>query len=403
MPVIHFCEGGLEVDENSAVLGGGSKPGSSPLSMRTISSFMWRRGSRSVRGGLGFSVSWFFHVVEISWSLGCVVAGILQNSPAVGATRVGSALSALDAAFFGSSMSLRSFSRVGASLSMSGFLHLGSSLSLRGMAQLGSTLSVCGNIQLSDIVAASLSVMDLVNLASSLSFRSWARLGSSMSVLSESHFGASLSPRRFARLSSSLALFGDGRFGLLLHVLGLAHLGGSVFSLCRDPCGGESSEQGHTALDRSGVEDQGRRFGGSQSSRRIYCLVQGAVERFDIWRGNGSKEKADLEASLVQLGATSETLQIKISDLAGNIATAEAVLKATTAFRAKEHADFEKSEQELLDVIDTLARAIAILEEMKGGASMMQLQKAGSVVEALKVMVQASSFNSANWQPRKLQ
>ena len=26
MPVIQFCEGGLEVDENSAVLGGGSKP-----------------------------------------------------------------------------------------------------------------------------------------------------------------------------------------------------------------------------------------------------------------------------------------------------------------------------------------------------------------------------------------
>ena len=26
MPVIHFCEGGLEIDENSDVLGAGSKP-----------------------------------------------------------------------------------------------------------------------------------------------------------------------------------------------------------------------------------------------------------------------------------------------------------------------------------------------------------------------------------------
>ena len=45
-------------------------------------------------------------------------------------------------------------------------------------------------------------------------------------------------------------------------------------------------------------------------------------------------------------------------------------------------------------MIDTLSRAIAILEkEMKGRASMMQWQRAGSVVEALKVVVQASSVD----------
>ena len=77
----------------------------------------------------------------------------------------------------------------------------------------------------------------------------------------------------------------------------------------------------------------------------------------------GSKEKADLEASLVQLGATSETLQTKIRDLAGSTTITEADLRAATAIRAKEHADFEKSEQELLDVIDTLARAIVILQK----------------------------------------
>ena len=59
-----------------------------------------------------------------------------------------------------------------------------------------------------------------------------------------------------------------------------------------------------------------------------------------------------------------------------------------------EREDFEKSEQELLDVIDTLAGAIAILEkEMKGVASRLQLKKAGSVVEALTEKTQASSFH----------
>merc|ERR1719420_893531 len=44
-----------------------------------------------------------------------------------------------------------------------------------------------------------------------------------------------------------------------------------------------------------------------------------------------------------------------------------------------------------------LQRAISILEkEMSKGASMLQLQRAGSVVEALKAMVQASAFSAAD-------
>ena len=57
----------------------------------------------------------------------------------------------------------------------------------------------------------------------------------------------------------------------------------------------------------------------------------------------------------------------------------------------------KETEELTSDVIDTLARAISILEkEMEGGASMMKLQKAGSVIEALKVIVQASSIDSAD-------
>ena len=65
----------------------------------------------------------------------------------------------------------------------------------------------------------------------------------------------------------------------------------------------------------------------------------------------GSKEKADLVTSLVLFGT-------KISGLDGSIATTKADLKAATAFRAKEQVDFARSEQELLDVIDILAKAM---------------------------------------------
>ena len=161
------------------------------------------------------------------------------------------------------------------------------------------------------------------------------------------------------------------------------------------PLRGESSEQGHTAPDRSGVEDQAEGLEAHRVHQEftLWCKTQSSELAFAV--ETGSKDKADLEASLVQLGATSEILQTKVSDLAGSTATTEADLNAATVIRAKEHADFEESEQELLDIIGILARAIAIPKEMKGGASMMQLQRAGSVVEALKVMVQASSINSA--------
>ena len=57
-------------------------------------------------------------------------------------------------------------------------------------------------------------------------------------------------------------------------------------------------------------------------------------------------DKADLEESLVQIGATRDSLQTKISDAAGSAATTEAEMEATTAFWAKERADFAQSEQE---------------------------------------------------------
>merc|ERR1719428_950113 len=48
-------------------------------------------------------------------------------------------------------------------------------------------------------------------------------------------------------------------------------------------------------------------------------------------------------------------------------------------------------------MIDMLQRAIAILErEMNKGASMLQLQNAGSVAQALSAMVQASMFSAAD-------
>ena len=64
-------------------------------------------------------------------------------------------------------------------------------------------------------------------------------------------------------------------------------------------------------------------------------------------------------------------------------------------FERRNNRDFEKSEEELLDVIDTLARATATLERvMKAVALMVRLKRVGSVFETLSVMAQSSFKNS---------
>merc|ERR1719405_436600 len=72
----------------------------------------------------------------------------------------------------------------------------------------------------------------------------------------------------------------------------------------------------------------------------------------------GKAEKKDLEAAIADEAAKQESLQAKIEELASAISVDEADLKAATEIRTKEQKAFEAEEKELLDVIDTLQRAI---------------------------------------------
>jgi DNA repair exonuclease SbcCD ATPase subunit len=112
----------------------------------------------------------------------------------------------------------------------------------------------------------------------------------------------------------------------------------------------------------------------------------------------GKEGVAELQAKISQEASTIESLTAKVEELAENIATDESDLKAATGIRNKEEADFAKEDKELMSVIETLGRAIGILErEMaKGGASMMQIKNAKSLAEALGTMVQASVLSMAD-------
>jgi len=112
----------------------------------------------------------------------------------------------------------------------------------------------------------------------------------------------------------------------------------------------------------------------------------------------GTAEVETLKASIAESDASILELTTKIDDLAGDIATDEADLKAGTEIRDKEHADFAAEESELVETIDMLDRATGILErEMaKGGASMLQVKNAKSLASALSAMVEASVMSAAD-------
>jgi len=112
----------------------------------------------------------------------------------------------------------------------------------------------------------------------------------------------------------------------------------------------------------------------------------------------GKAEVADLKAAIDEETAKAESLDTKVEELTASIAADEADLEAATKIRAKESADFVAEEKELAEVIDSLQRAIGILEKemAKHGASMMQIKNAGNLAKTLQVLVEASTLTSAD-------
>jgi len=142
-------------------------------------------------------------------------------------------------------------------------------------------------------------------------------------------------------------------------------------------------------------------IGEGETSQKTYeefsewCEETSKNLQFEIKTGKG--EVADLTATITKDTADIATAESTIEDLASSIATDEADLKAATEIRDKEQASFAAVEKDLVETIDTLERAIGIIEkEMAGGAAMVQLKSAGSIVEVLSMMVKAQSLSNAD-------
>jgi len=127
-----------------------------------------------------------------------------------------------------------------------------------------------------------------------------------------------------------------------------------------------------------------------------WCEDRSRSLTFEIKTGKGQVE--ELKAAIAQDVSTIGALGAKVEKLAGDLSVDDADLKAATGIRAKESTDFAAEEKELVEVVGTLQRAIGILERelRKGGASMAQLKNAGTLTQALAVLVQGSMLSTAD-------
>jgi hypothetical protein len=137
-------------------------------------------------------------------------------------------------------------------------------------------------------------------------------------------------------------------------------------------------------------------------------VEQKAYEEYVEWCDDASKskiyeiktlkaKKEGLEALIDKLAADIAGATDEIEKLTGSIATDEAELKDATLIREKENKEFVAAEGELMDGIDTIGRAIGILErEMAKNPAFLQTVNMSSVqklISSISAILDAAAFS----------
>jgi len=128
-----------------------------------------------------------------------------------------------------------------------------------------------------------------------------------------------------------------------------------------------------------------------------WCEEQSKSLGFSIKTGKAEAEElnAVIEKAVADIGEFDE----KIGELTSTISTDEADLKAATAIREKEHGLFVTEEADLVDTVDTLERAIGIIEREMAknpGAAFTQIRNAGNLAKALRLLVDSTAISTSD-------
>merc|ERR1719171_1776153 len=144
-------------------------------------------------------------------------------------------------------------------------------------------------------------------------------------------------------------------------------------------------------------------IGEGKAAQQVYdefaewCEEQSKELGFSIKTGKAEAE--ELNAIIEKADADVAELDEKIGELTSTLSTDESDLKAATAIREKEHGIFVEEEGELIDTVDTLERAIGIIEREMAknpGASFVQLRNANNLAHAMKLLVDAAAITTGD-------
>jgi len=129
-----------------------------------------------------------------------------------------------------------------------------------------------------------------------------------------------------------------------------------------------------------------------------WCDDASTNKKFEI--KEASAKKAKLEAVIGKQSANVEGFETKIEELAASLSTSAAQLKSAAEIRKREAKDFAASELELVDTIETLGRALSVIErEMaKNPAAFAQMETSNThaLLISLGAVVDAAAFTSAD-------
>jgi len=150
----------------------------------------------------------------------------------------------------------------------------------------------------------------------------------------------------------------------------------------------------------AGLQDKLLKEG--EQAQKVYdqfsAWCQDRSKNVDFEISTGKAESEGLSAAIEKESSKTAAFNTQIEELSGSIASDEANLKAATEMRASEKADFSAEEQESLEVIGTMQRAVAVLsrDHSSNGASMMQIKGVQDITQAMDAMVNASVLSSAD-------
>merc|ERR1719247_1120337 len=144
-------------------------------------------------------------------------------------------------------------------------------------------------------------------------------------------------------------------------------------------------------------------IGEGKAAQKIYdefaewCEEESKSLQFTIKTAKAEAE--DMNAVIDKAASDIKAFDEKIGELTSSISTDQSDLKAATTIREKEHGIFVTEEADLVDTVDTLERAIGIIEREMAknpGASFVQLENAGSLAKTMKILVEAQGISNSD-------